>query len=138
MNSFTLHAVGNLARNPELMVKKDVRYVQFCLEGEDYAGKNEGGDEMCVVSSVWFHALGVMGDDIHQNARKGDQLIVQARVTAAMKTTRTGERYCDAIFIVTGYRFGAPRGGSSGSAASARSPFNPTDGATEERTIAVV
>jgi len=31
MNSFTLTAVGNLARNPELVAKNDSSYTRFCL-----------------------------------------------------------------------------------------------------------
>ena len=43
MNSFTLTAVGNLARNPELVVKGATTYARFCLIGNDYAGKDEDG-----------------------------------------------------------------------------------------------
>ena len=41
MNSFKLIAVGNLARNPELVAKGDTMYTRFCLVGNDYAGKDE-------------------------------------------------------------------------------------------------
>jgi len=34
MNSFTLTAVGNLARNPELVAKNDSSYTRFCLVGK--------------------------------------------------------------------------------------------------------
>jgi len=43
MNSFALTAIGNLARNPELISKSDTLYTHFCLVGNDYAGRDEEG-----------------------------------------------------------------------------------------------
>ena len=43
MNSFTLVAIGQLARNPELVAKENMAYTKFCLVGNDYAGKDEEG-----------------------------------------------------------------------------------------------
>jgi hypothetical protein len=40
MNSFTVTAVGNLAKNPELAVNGYTTYTRFCLVGNDYAGKD--------------------------------------------------------------------------------------------------
>jgi hypothetical protein len=31
LNSFVMHAVGNLARNPELLTRENIPYVRFCL-----------------------------------------------------------------------------------------------------------
>ena len=58
MNSFTLSAVGNLARDPELIAKRDLTYTRFCLVGNDYAGKDEQGAAREVVTSLWFVAFG--------------------------------------------------------------------------------
>ena len=33
MNSFELTAIGNLAKNPELIAKGDISYTRFCLIG---------------------------------------------------------------------------------------------------------
>jgi hypothetical protein len=33
MNSFTVTAIGNLAKNPELVAKGDTAYTRFCLIG---------------------------------------------------------------------------------------------------------
>src|SRR2546430_11670986 len=79
MNSFTLTAVGNLARDPELAAKNDTSYARFCLVGNDYAGKGEEGAAREVVTTLWFVAFGPLGEAIARNARKGDQLIVEAR-----------------------------------------------------------
>jgi single-strand DNA-binding protein len=70
MNSFTLTAVGNLARNPELVAKGDKSYARLCLVGNDYAGKDEEGAAREVVTSLWFVAFGALGESIAQHARK--------------------------------------------------------------------
>jgi single-strand DNA-binding protein len=108
MNSFTLTAVGNLARNPELVARNDASYTRFCLVGNDYAGKDEEGTAREVVTSLWFVAFGAMGEALARNARKGDQLFVEARVRASNWTDKQGEKQYDHSFIVEGFRFGAP------------------------------
>ena len=108
MNSFTLTAVGNLARNPELVAKSDSMYTRFCLVGNDYAGKDEEGTAREVITSLWFVAFGALGEAIAKNARKGDQLIVGARIRANNWTDKQGEKQYDHSFIVQGFRFGAP------------------------------
>lgn len=108
MNSFTLNAIGNLARNPELVSKGDKSYARLCLVGNDYAGKDEEGAAREVVTSLWFVAFGAMGEAIARNARKGDQLIVEARVRSSNWTDEQGEKQYDHSFIVQGFRFGAP------------------------------
>ncbi|HVO47706.1 MAG TPA: single-stranded DNA-binding protein [Steroidobacteraceae bacterium] len=108
MNSFTLTAVGNLARNPELVAKSDTVYTRLCLVGNDYAGKDEEGTAREVITSLWLVAFGSLGEAIARNARKGDQLIVTARVRANNWTDKQGEKQYDHSFIVEGFRFGAP------------------------------
>jgi single-strand DNA-binding protein len=108
MNSFTLTAVGNLARNPEFISKNDVSYARFCLVGNDYAGKDEGGATREVATSIWFVAFGALGEVLARTSRKGDQLLVQARVRANNWTDKQGEKQYDHSFIVEGFRFGAP------------------------------
>ena len=81
MNSFTLHAVGQLASDPELVLgqgKNDTTYVRFSLIGNDYAGK--GRDE--IVTRVFFVAFGGLAEAIGKNACKGDQLILEAQIRA--------------------------------------------------------
>ena len=108
MNSFTLTAVGNLARNPELVAKNDTSYARFCLVGNDYAGKDEEGTSREVATSLWFVAFGAMGEALARNARKGDQLFVEAHVRANNWTDKQGEKQYDHSFIADGFRFGAP------------------------------
>jgi len=108
MNSFTLTAVGNLARNPELVTKGEKSHARFCLVGNDYAGKDEEGAAREVTTSLWFVAFGGMGETIARHSRKGDQLIVDARVRSSNWTDDQGEKQYDHSFIVQGFRFGAP------------------------------
>ena len=108
MNSFNLIAVGNLAKNPELSVKGDTTYTRFCLVGNDYGGKDDQGNTREVTSSIWFVAFEGLGETIAKNARKGDQLIVQAHIRSNTWTDKDGERQFDHSFVVTNFRFGAP------------------------------
>jgi single-strand DNA-binding protein len=108
MNSFTLTAVGQLARNPELVAKGNTAYTKFCLVGNDYAGKDEEGSAREVVTSLWFVAFGALGEAIARHSRKGDQLFVEARVRGSNWTDKQGEKQYDHSFVVQGFRFGAP------------------------------
>jgi len=108
MHSFTITAVGNLARNPELAVKGDTTYTRFCLVGNDYAGKDEHGNAREAATSIWFVAFDALGESIAKNALKGDQLILQAHVRANNWTDKDGEKQYDHSFVVQSFRFGAP------------------------------
>ena len=108
MNSFTISAVGNLARDPELAVKGDTSYTRICLVGNDYAGKDESGNVREAVTSVWFTAFEGLGEAIAKNARKGDQLIIQAHMRANNWTDKEGGKQYDYSYIVQNFRFGAP------------------------------
>lgn len=108
MNSFTLTAIGNLARDPELTAKGEMTYARFCLIGNDYAGRDEEGAEREIATSIWFVAFGVLGEAIAHHARRGDQLMVEAQVRADNWTDKQGERRYDYSYVVQGFRFGAP------------------------------
>jgi single-strand DNA-binding protein len=108
MNSFNLIAVGNLAKDPELNVKGDTTYARFCLVGNDYVGKDDQGNAREVTTSIWFTAFEGLGEAIGKNARKGDQLIVQAHIRSNNWTDKDGERQYDHSFVVMNFRFGAP------------------------------
>src|SRR5450631_1033734 len=108
MNSFNLIAVGNLAKNPELAVKGDTTYTRICLVGNDYAGKDEQGNPREAVTNLWFVAFDGLGETIAKNARKGDQLILQAQIRANHWTDQEGEKRYDYSFVVQSFRFGAP------------------------------
>jgi single-strand DNA-binding protein len=108
MNSFTMIAVGNLAKDPELAAKGDTTYTRICLVGNDYAGKDEHGNAREAVTSLWFVAFESLGETIARHARKGDQLILQAQVRANNWTDKEGEKQYDHSFVVQNFRFGAP------------------------------
>ena len=130
MNSFTLVAIGTLARNPEVTAKGDVAYVRFCLTGQDHA---ESDDEVTyarkVFNTVWFMAFGDIADRIARHARKGDQLVVTARVRTHACTDKVEGKRCVSAFIVTDLRFGAKGGPSStDDSLSVPRPLNPVVG----------
>lgn len=108
MNSFTLTAVGNLARNPEAVAKGDVTFTRFCLVGNDYAGKDDEGAPREIVTTLWFVAFGALAESLVRGARKGDQLFVEARVRSNNWTDKQGEKQYDLDFVVQGFRYGAP------------------------------
>jgi single-strand DNA-binding protein len=108
MNSFTITAVGNLARDPESASKGGTTYTRICLIGNDYAGKDEHGNAREAVTSVYFVAFESLGDAIAKNARKGDQLILQAQVRSNNWTDKEGEKQYDYSFVIQNFRFGAP------------------------------
>jgi single-strand DNA-binding protein len=108
MNSFTVTAVGNLAKEPELAVKGDTTYTKLCLVGNDYAGKDDHGHPREVTTSMYFVAFEGIGETIAKNCRKGDQLILQAHVRANNWTDKAGEKQYDYSNIVQSFAFGAP------------------------------
>ena len=108
MNSFTMTAVGNLARDPELVIKNGSSYARFCLMGNDYAGKDEEGVAHEAITSLWFTAFGTLGESLARTARTGDQLVLAAHVRASDWTDKQGEKQYDHSFIVDAFRFGAP------------------------------
>ncbi|HEY1725045.1 MAG TPA: single-stranded DNA-binding protein [Steroidobacteraceae bacterium] len=108
MNSFSLRAIGNLANHPELIVKGDVSYTRFCLIGNDYAGKDEAGSAREIITTLWLVAFGGLGEAIANNARKGDQLIVDAHIRSSNWTDEQGDKQYDYSFIADAFRFGAP------------------------------
>lgn len=108
MHSFTLTAVGNLARNPELVVKSDTTYARFCLAGCDHPARDETPGTRDTATCAWFVAFGTLGEVIARTARKGDQLFVTARMRASNWVDKQGERQHEHSFVVSGFRFGAP------------------------------
>ena len=64
MNSFTLTAIGQLAKTPELISRAEGPYTRFCLIGNDYAGKDEDGSARELMTSLWFVAFGALGEII--------------------------------------------------------------------------
>jgi single-strand DNA-binding protein len=108
MNSFTVTAVGNLAKDPELAMKGDTSYTRICLMGNDYAGKDSQGNAREEATSLWFVAFESLGEAIAKNARKGDQLIIQAQIRANNWTDKQGEKKYDHSYVVQGFRFGSP------------------------------
>jgi len=108
MNSFSVTAIGNLAKDPEFAVKGETNYTRIHLVGNDYAGKDDSGNVREAVTGVWFVAFDNLGEAIAKNARKGDQLVLQAQMRANNWTDGEGEKRYDYSFVIQSFRFGAP------------------------------
>jgi single-strand DNA-binding protein len=108
MNSFKVIAVGNLATDPEFGVKGETTYSRICLVGNDYAGKDEQGNAREAVTSLWFVAFESLAEAIAKNARKGDQLILEAQIRSNNWTDKQGEKQYDYSYVIQSFRFGAP------------------------------
>ena len=137
MNSFKLSAVGNLARNPELITKGDITFARFCLVGSDDVSESEQGGPREVVTSLWFLAFSEIAMTIARNTGKGDQLILEARVVAHQWTDSQGDKQHGHTFIVTGFRFGARGGGYGSPVACRRAPPVKPPANTEEAAMEV-
>ena len=110
MNGFTLFGIGRLAEDPERTTRGDTTIVRFCLISNDYAGVDkETRAPRKVRTSMWFTAFGSLGEAIADNARKGDQLIVQSHVrTSSWVDSQSGETKYEDQNIVDEFQFGAP------------------------------
>jgi len=132
MNSFSFGAIGQLARNPELVVTEGGTFCRFCLTSEDYTEDDEQGGFRVVVQSVWFVATHVIGAAIADSARKGDQLFVEGKIRRRHWTAKG--RNEDTTLVVTGFRFGTRRGGpgTDGATAFGRTPNSQVHSAEHE------
>jgi single-strand DNA-binding protein len=108
MNSFTLTAVGNLAKEPEIASKDDTTFTKLTLVGNDYAGKDERGHPREVATTIYFVAFDALGEAIAKHCRKGDQLVLEAQVRANNWVDKEGEKHYDYSYVIQGFRFGAP------------------------------
>jgi hypothetical protein len=110
VNSFILRAVGILARSPERVWREKISGTRFCLTGTDCTyGSDENGQPRFVAMSVWFLAFGPMAQYILDHSRKGDQLIVEARVRKCYGQDGERQRRWEHEYVVTGFRLGAQK-----------------------------
>jgi single-stranded DNA-binding protein len=125
MSSFSVGAIGYLARNPEVLVAAEGTYCRFCLTSEDSTEDDEHGRCTVGVQSIWFVATHMIGAAIADGARKGDQLFIEGKIRKHHWTAKG--RSEDHTFVVTGFRFGARRGwpGAAGATASCGAPTLP-------------
>jgi len=132
MSSFSVSAIGYLARNPETHAGEEGTYCRFCLTSQDYTEDDEHGRFSVNVQSFWFVATHLIGAAIAEAARKGDQLFVQGKIRRGHWTAKG--RNEDLTFVVTGFRFGAKRGGlgAVGSTVHAGTPNSPTQAGKDE------
>jgi single-stranded DNA-binding protein len=115
MSSFSVTAIGHLARNPEVLVAPEGIYCRFCLTSDDCTEDDEQGRFTVIVQSIWFVATHMIGASIADFARKGDQLFVEGKIRKHHWTAKGNEEH---TFVVTGFRFGGRKGGPGAVSAS--------------------
>ena len=79
MTSFSVRAMGYLARDPDLVVAEEGSSCRFCLMSESCTEDDKQSGFAVVVESVWFVATHLVGAAIADSARKGDQLFVEGK-----------------------------------------------------------
>jgi single-stranded DNA-binding protein len=121
MNSFTLRAIGNLSRDPEIVIRGEETYARFCLAASGIEASNGGRLSRESATKIWFTAYGPVGEEIVTKARKGDQLFVEAIAQTMMGSSSA----YDHEFIVKGLVFSAKKG----------SPGSPTTQASNRPTV---
>ena len=107
MGTNILHFSGRLAAAPELAGNGDKARCKFRLIANEYAGKDDGGAVKERTVALPFTAFRAKAEAIAKHARKGDQLIVTARIENN-NFEHQGEERFDYNFIVDDFEFGAP------------------------------
>jgi single-stranded DNA-binding protein len=125
MSSFSIRAIGYLARSPEVHVAAEGTYCRFCLTSEDSTEDDRLGRLTVVVQTIGFVATHLVGAAIADAARMGDQLVVEGKIRNHHWTAKG--RHEDHTFVVTGFRFGTRKGGPdpAGAAIRGRTPISP-------------
>jgi single-strand DNA-binding protein len=103
MNSFKVTAIGRIGKALELMSSGNTNYVRFPVIANDFAGK----DREQTTTTVYFTAFGTIAEALANNARVGDQLILEAKMESNNYNDGNQQRY-GYSFIVEGFQFGAP------------------------------
>ncbi|KAE8756752.1 single-stranded DNA-binding protein [Paraburkholderia madseniana] len=104
-----LFFTGRVVAAPVLANHGDSKVTKFTLISNEYAGRDEGSGEAKERQvKIQFTAFGSRGEAIARNVLKGDQLIVEAKLSNNDFTDGEGiERY-GYNFTVDNFDFGAP------------------------------
>ncbi|HET9641857.1 MAG TPA: single-stranded DNA-binding protein [Burkholderiaceae bacterium] len=108
MNHF--HFEGRLAKAPAVSGSSDRAYCKFTLIRNEYAGKDdESGQTFEREVAIQFTAFRRKAEAIAKHCRKGDQLLVTARVENN-NYEKDGQPHYGLSFLVEDFSFGAPGG----------------------------
>jgi single-strand DNA-binding protein len=106
MNNFNFE--GRLAKAPAVSGSGDKAYTKFTLIRNEYAGRDDGsGEPLEREVAIQFTAFRKKAETIAKHCRKGDQLIVSARVENN-NYEKDGEVHYSLAFIIEDFVFGAP------------------------------
>lgn len=99
--------IGSVAKAPTLRDGGKTPVCHFTLIQNEYAGKDEGGEDKERKVAIPFTAFSGIGKSIAEHAMVGDQLIVQYRL-ANNNHEQAGQMEYGYSFVVEGFNFGAP------------------------------
>ena len=91
--------VGNLTKNPELVISGDKKYCHFRLAVNEWNGNEE------IATFIPFIAWGNQAESITKFAKKGDQLIIGGRVQVS-QWEKDGINQERIQIVVTDFCFG--------------------------------
>lgn len=101
------HFTGRATKAPALTGTGDRAYAKLTLIANEYAGKGEGGEAKERKVAIPFTAFRGKAEALAKNVKKGDQLIVTARIENN-NYEKGGEDHYDYNFIIEDFYFGAP------------------------------
>jgi single-stranded DNA-binding protein len=134
MSSFSLLAIGCLARNPELVESEKGTFCRFCLVGEDQTEEDGQGGYRIIVQTIPFVATHSIGAAIADAARKGDQVFIEGKIIRNHWTVTDQDG--SIALVATGFRLGARRTERpADEVAPSVTPTSPVDPAGDEMAV---
>ncbi|PRX26124.1 single-strand DNA-binding protein [Paraburkholderia sp. BL18I3N2] len=104
-----LFFTGRVAATPVLSNHGDSKVAKFTLISNEYAGRDESSGEAKERQlRIQFTAFGSRGEVIARNVLKGDQLIVEAKLSNNDYLDGQGVERYGYNFTVDNFEFGAP------------------------------
>ncbi|HHU1575956.1 TPA: single-stranded DNA-binding protein [Escherichia coli] len=104
--SNAFHFSGRLSVTPAM--KQGDKVLKFTLLRNEYGKREEGGQRETKTTSIQFTAFGIAAEQIAKHCRKGDQLIIDARIENNNYIDANQNQVYGYSFIVEKFEFGAP------------------------------
>lgn len=103
-----LNFSGRIAAAPVLTGNGDNAVCKVTLIRNEYAGKDDSGERREKTVAIQFTAFRAKGEAIAKHCRKGDQLIVTAKVSNNNYTDKDDNEVYGFNFVIDDFEFGAP------------------------------
>ncbi|ELU9444767.1 single-stranded DNA-binding protein [Salmonella enterica] len=104
--SNAFHFTGRLSATPTM--KEDDKVLKFTLLRNEPGKREESGQRETKTTSIQFTAFGWTAEQISKHCRKGDQLIIDARIENNNYLDANQNQVYGFSFIVDRFEYGAP------------------------------